>query len=65
MGSPDIVCIIHGRYIGIEVKRPHGKQSEHQKQFQEASEAAGAKYFIATSLDDVIPELEAELKKYE
>jgi hypothetical protein len=32
-GSPDTVCVIKGQYVGIEVKAPKGKQSEHQKKF--------------------------------
>jgi hypothetical protein len=46
--------VIGGQYVGIEVKAPKGKQSEHQKEFQEALEAAGGRYVLAYSLDDVI-----------
>jgi RNA-directed DNA polymerase len=38
-GSPDIICVIKGQYVGIEVKAPKGKQSEHQKAFQQALQA--------------------------
>jgi hypothetical protein len=34
-GSPDIICVIKGQFVGIEVKAPKGKQSEHQKEFQQ------------------------------
>jgi hypothetical protein len=54
LGSPDIICVIAGQYLGIEVKAPKGKQSEHQKAFQRALEAAGRKYILAYSLDDVL-----------
>jgi hypothetical protein len=30
IGSPDIVCVINGQYVGIEVKAPKGKQNESQ-----------------------------------
>jgi hypothetical protein len=53
-GSPDIVCVINGQYVGIEVKAPKGKQSEHQKAFQEELERAGGIYILAHSLDEVI-----------
>ena len=53
VGSPDIVCVINGQFVGIEVKAPNGKQSEHQKEFQERLEAAGGRYLVAHSLDDV------------
>lgn len=53
LGSSDIVCVVAGQYVGIEVKGPKGKQSEYQKEFQKALEAAGGKYILARSLDDV------------
>ncbi|MGB6870900.1 MAG: VRR-NUC domain-containing protein [Acidobacteriaceae bacterium] len=34
VGSPDIVCVVNGQYVWIEVKAPGGKQSEYQKEFQ-------------------------------
>lgn len=40
--------------MGIEVKAPKGKQSDHQKEFQKNLEAAGAKYVLAYSLEDVM-----------
>jgi hypothetical protein len=53
IGSPDIVCVINGQYVGIEVKAPKGKQSENQREFQRALEGAGGKYILAFSIDDV------------
>jgi hypothetical protein len=53
-GSPDIICVIGGQYVGIEVKAKKGRQSEHQKDFQKRLETAGGKYVLAYSLDDVI-----------
>jgi len=46
--------VIDGQYVGIEVKGPKGKQSAHQKEFQKKLEAAGGKYILAYSLEDVI-----------
>ena len=54
VGSPDIVCVIRGRYVGIEVKAPMGKQSQSQVNFRENLEAAGGRYILAKSLDDVV-----------
>jgi hypothetical protein len=31
LGSPDIVCVVKGQYVGIEVKGSKGKQSDNQK----------------------------------
>lgn len=54
LGSPDIVCVVDGQYVGIEVKAPQGRQSEHQKDFQQRLEAVGGRYILAHDLDDVI-----------
>ena len=53
-GSPDIVAVINGRYIGFEVKDIKGKQSESQVAFQEALERAGGAYHLIKSIDDFI-----------
>lgn len=54
LGIPDIICVINGRFVGIEVKTKTGKQSEHQARFQQELEEAGGKYILARDLDDVI-----------
>jgi hypothetical protein len=66
VGSPDIICVIDGIFVAIEVIALHGKQSEHQKEFQENLEAAGAIYILAYSLDDVIAKLpnDSGLRRY-
>jgi hypothetical protein len=33
VGARDIVCIVAGQYVGIEVKAPKGRQGENQKEF--------------------------------
>ena len=53
VGSPDIVCVIKGRYVGIECKRVGGKQSPAQAEFQRQLEAAGGVYVLAFSIDDI------------
>lgn len=53
-GSPDIVCVIRGHYVGLEVKRPGGKLSPMQKQFAKELIDHGGYYFMVTSIDDVI-----------
>jgi hypothetical protein len=47
LGSPDIICIIDGKHVGIEARRPGGKQSEYQKAFQNSLELAGGAYILA------------------
>jgi hypothetical protein len=52
-GSPDIICVFFGRFVGIEVKTESGKQSEHQKAFAEKLRKAGGEYILARKLEDV------------
>lgn len=59
VGSPDIICVIKGLFVGIEVKGQSkngqwGKQSDGQIEFQKNLEKAGGKYILAKSLTDVI-----------
>ena len=54
VGSPDIVCVINGQYVGLEVKNSTGKQSPHQLQFHQSLEQAGGAYYVVRSLDDAI-----------
>jgi len=56
-GVPDILCIHpdgSGRFLGIEVKTPKGKQSADQVLFQKRCESLGGVYILARSVDDVI-----------
>jgi hypothetical protein len=57
LGSPAIICVINGRYIGIEVKAPRGRQNDNQIEFQRQLEKAGGKYILVYNLDDVVNEL--------
>ena len=52
-GSPDLLLIVRGQAIGIELKTKRGRVSDAQKFEQKAWESAGASYFIARSLDDL------------
>ncbi len=52
-GMSDLQALKDGRSVFVEVKRPGGRQSEYQKKFQEAVEAAGFEYVLAKSVDDV------------
>jgi hypothetical protein len=61
LGQPDIICVIKGRFVGIEVKSLAGIQSRHQFEFEKSLEAAGGLYILARSLEDVVESL-ASLK---
>lgn len=54
-GVPDIILIIGGQFIGLEVKRPKCYLSKHQKQFKEDLLKYGDsdKYYTVRSIEDV------------
>jgi|TARA_R100001530_G_scaffold65668_1_gene46988 hypothetical protein len=54
VGSPDIIAVIGGIFIGIECKGTKGKQSNDQRNFQIQLEEAGGLYCLAHSLDEWI-----------
>ena len=54
-GVADLTAIKDGQVFWIEVKRPKtGRLSEAQKRFARAIKNHGGKFFVATSIDDVI-----------
>jgi len=53
-GSADISATIAGRSVKIEVKYGKDKQSEAQKQYQQAIEQAGGTYIIARDVDGFV-----------
>lgn len=52
-GTPDIILIHMGQFIGLEVKTSTGRQSDAQKSFQKDLESAGARYFLVRSIDQL------------
>lgn len=52
-GTPDIIAVIDGRFIGIEVKAPTGWMSADQILFKKRLEAHGGVYVLAKSVQDV------------
>ena len=52
-GLPDLQAVRGGKTVYIEVKRPTGKLSEHQRKFKERIEAAGGTYIVARGVADV------------
>lgn len=53
-GVPDIILIKDGKFIGLEVKQPKGKQSENQVIFMHKVRKVGGEYHLVTSIDDII-----------
>lgn len=58
-GISDLIIVKKGRVVWLEVKRPSGKQTEHQKMFEEYITSHGGEYRIARSVEDVV-EIEKE-----
>lgn len=60
-GMPDIIAIIGGRFIGIEVKTETGTQSKDQIEWQRRCGKAGGIYIVARSWEDVVRAFKAIL----
>lgn len=56
-GVPDIIGIIDGRFIGIEVKIGADRQSADQKEIEKEIKESGGVYFIAKSYDDYLEKI--------
>jgi len=52
-GLSDLTALKNGQTVYIEVKKPGGRQSDVQKDFQADIEAHGGVYVLAKSVDDV------------
>lgn len=53
-GSPDIIILYKGRWIGAEIKALHGHQLPDQKQAEADIRRCGGEYYIIRSLEDLI-----------
>lgn len=59
VGCPDVLGVYQGRFVGIEVKTPAGRQSPAQKRFQAAVARAGGVYVLARSVAEALDNLQA------
>lgn len=59
VGCPDVLGVYQGRFVGIEVKTPAGRQSPAQKRFQVAVELAGGVYLVTRSVAEALEHLQA------
>ena len=53
-GISDFISIKVGRTVYIETKKPGGKQSQAQKDFQALVEAHGGEYFLVDCYEDLL-----------
>lgn len=52
-GSADVIGCFRGRFVGVEMKTPIGRQSSDQKKWEEAlTTRAGGLYYLVRSEDD-------------
>jgi hypothetical protein len=51
-GVSDMCMLISGRVVFVEFKTPEGKQSQHQKNWQQLIKQAGFQYELIHSLDE-------------
>ena len=51
-GVSDLIVVLKGRVIFVEVKNDVGKQSEKQIKFQQQVENLGFKYYLVRNLED-------------
>jgi hypothetical protein len=58
VGSSDIICVIDGRFVGIEVKRPAGKVSPAQRVWHEQCVMAGGIVAVVHSAEELLEVLE-------
>jgi hypothetical protein len=62
-GWPDITACLPslGRFLGVEVKAPGGRQSPEQKLMQARIEALGGLYILAHSVEEFIEKFDARI----
>lgn len=53
-GLPDVIAILNGRFVGIEVKAGRDKMSDFQRQRKQEIEKAGGVHFECRSTDDFL-----------
>ena len=61
-GVPDIIAVVDGRFIGIEVKIGADRQSSHQREVEAEINGAGGVYFIAKTYEEYVGSLAAALR---
>lgn len=63
-GFPDFIFLMPNRqypYLAMELKSEKGRQSDHQKEYQQAVENAGGRYRVIRSLNEFMTEIKGYL----
>jgi hypothetical protein len=53
-GVPDYICLVNGKFIGLEVKAPNGKMRSEQDIFMRETFANGGHFAIVRSSEDAL-----------
>ena len=61
-GSPDVLVIAAGRFIGIELKTRTGRQRPDQVTWKRACEAAGGVYVLARDVETALGAVRSALR---
>ncbi len=64
-GAPDVVGCLCGRFIGIEVKKATGRQSDDQKRSEQAILKTGGISIVARSPEDTIRGIRAHFSQHD
>lgn len=64
LGASDILGILHGKFLAIEVKSAKGRMTIHQKAFLQNIRSQGGIAFEARSLSDVARHLKNEFPNH-
>ena len=56
-GIPDIICVLDGTFIGVEIKYGKDRLSQHQKDMKKEIEAAGGFYMVAKTFEQYVSTL--------
>lgn len=65
-GFPDFIFLLPNRdypYLAMELKSEKGRQSDHQKKYQQVVERVGGKYVIIRTLDEFMTTVKAYLER--
>lgn len=62
-GQPDLVFVYRCRTWFLEMKKPDGRQSDEQKEFQQQIESQGQTYLVWRSVDDCVKFLNEQRTK--
>ena len=57
-GGADLIGMLLGRFLALEVKTPTGRQSPEQRQFQTLVESKGGIYLLTRSVADAVAMIE-------